>query len=224
MAKRTFLQHIQKLREVLGVADSGPSTVANQNDEFTRLIGFWNDAYVMIQNKWDDWRFMWSSYSDSTVIGQSDYSAPADLKRWDHETIKYDGNWLTVYEYEDIKRDYQFQTSNGTPEVAVIMPNGDLRLDPPPSAVGTLTADYFVSAERLTTDSQVPRIPESYQDIIIYRAIVFFGEYDEQPVTVQSGINRYNELMPLLEGNQLPNTFGAKNRQDSGRDLVMVAE
>jgi hypothetical protein len=224
MAKKTLLQHIQKLQEDLGLGRSDITTLTGLDDEHTRLVTFWNKAYVAIQNIWQDWRFLWAEHSETTVIDQAVYAAPADWGMWDQNTITYDGQYLDVYEYESVKGEYVFDTTSGTPYEAVIMPNGSLKLNPPPDSAKTLAADYFMAAETLTNDSDLSRIPEQYEDIVISRAMIYYGHYEEAPSIIQAGADRFGVELNQLEANQLYNQFGAHTRSHNDLSIQVKVE
>jgi hypothetical protein len=223
MAKKTFLQHVQEfITTDISIADTAPTTTVSQTGEFADCVRYINNAYVAVQNAWQDWKFMWAQHTVATVIGTSSYAAPADLGRWDEKTIKYDGVLLDVYEYESVKEDYEFQTSNGTPQVAIIMPDNSLTIDPPPDAVANITADYYLAAARMSADVDEPVIPEQYEDIIRWRAMIYWGTFEEAPLVIQDGTSRYLELLKHLENNQLPRDFVSTNRMSA--DLVVTPE
>lgn len=223
MAKRTFLQHMQAFVEKSGIAESGPTTVVGQTGEMLRMINFWNDAHIEILNKYQDWNFMRSTHSANTAAGTRDYNPPNDWKTWDADTIKLGDEWLEPYEYNTVKSWYTLSTSNGVSGVVIIMPNGDLRLDPPPDAIYTLTADYWVIGTRLSTDAAESPIPEPYENVVMWKALMMFAADEHDQMLFQTASIRYEEMMRQLENAELPGkNFGALAKGSS--NIVVIPQ
>ena len=69
-----YLELAQRLRRKCRVAGSGPSGLTGQNEEYSRLLDFVNEAWMEIQRARDDWNFMRASACCQTVAGQTTYS------------------------------------------------------------------------------------------------------------------------------------------------------
>jgi len=70
-----YLELAQKLRRKCRVAGNGPTAVTGQTEEYNRLLDFVNEAWLHIQRRHTDWRWMRATAACATVAGQVSYSA-----------------------------------------------------------------------------------------------------------------------------------------------------
>lgn len=208
----TYLELTQDLHREVGAAGVAPTTVIGQKGEADRLTKWIREADLYVQLLWVTWRFLWDQFDSSNVTTASvnALAAPADLNFWDFKTFKIiepgetDQNILASVEYDMIKRDI-LDTSEDIPSRAIVMPDNDLQFEPIPDDAYTILADYYVKPTPLAANADVSAIPEEYHQVILGRAMILYGNYENAPEIKDQGKEIYIEQLARLENHQLPN-------------------
>lgn len=87
-----------------------------------------------------------------------------------------------------------------TPRVITEDNSGRYRLYPPPNRPYTIVFDYIREPQELETYSDVCRgLPAEWEDIIMWRALQFYGEYDEQPAVAARGRLNYKNMLMTMQ-------------------------
>ena len=77
---------------------------------------------------------------------------------------------------------------------------GRFRFYPAPDVPYTILFDYVRNPQKLVAFGDVPKkLPEDLTDIIMWRALMYYGEYDEQPSVVARATRNYKDLLSRLE-------------------------
>lgn len=223
----TYLEMCKKLRRECGIQGSGPTTVTGQTGLLQKLVDWIADANDEICAMWFDWDFLWSEFSESTIVSTPTITAPSDLGVWDRSSFYLD--YATAdYRHlcEQPYKTYRDFLAKGTrindkPSFFSVKPDGDIVLDPPPDAIYSLTSEYWKTASSLSANTDESLIPARFQRIVIARAKMFFAEHENAPEVMQGAQLEYNALLPNLEASQLP---GHHARRMSDNDLVVVPE
>lgn len=227
----TFLELVQSLHTETGAAGVAPTSVANQTGEAKRLVNWIKRADLKIKRKWENWKFMRTTYSQATVAGVNTMAKPSGLKFWDTSEekptffVKYNGDTdkslIEVVEYDDVK-DEPLDTDSGPPSRIIIMPDNSLLLEPTPDAAHTIYADYYVTAEStvLSANGDISVIPEEFHDAILGRAMIFYANYENAPEIKTQGTELYGETLQELENSQLPNKFNSRLRTGAFFEVI----
>lgn len=197
----TFLELCQRLRQECGVAGTGPQDVSGQRGEYQRLIDWVRDAWAEIQLERRDWRFNWALGELELREGERVYDLPDDFDRWDADTLRLAGDRLAVLGW-DAMRD--LPPTGGAPRRAAISPNGQIHLDGAPQEDGRLTFEYWRTPQRLYHRHEVPRLPERYHMLIVYRAMLQYALYEEAVAVTQQAIANEARLMRQMVISELP--------------------
>ncbi|MHB0775426.1 phage adaptor protein [Halomonas sp. WWR20] len=200
----TFLELCQRLRREVGAAGSGPATVTGQNGEYLRLIGWIAQAWQEIQAERRDWRFAWSETEIEVSPEFRDYPVPDDFEHWIPETLRIGINQLRPMEYSDFRARYREPSNASAPSVITLLPDNRIRLDTSPPATSLLAFEYFRTPQVLTENGDVPRLPERYHMLIVYRAMIQYGLFENAPEVVQQGGANASRLMSDMLISELP--------------------
>lgn len=77
---------------------------------------------------------------------------------------------------------------------------GRWRLWPVPSKKVTVTFDYVRNPQQLKEADDVPKsLPLDLTDIIMWRALMYYGEYDEQPSVSARATRNFKDLLSRME-------------------------
>lgn len=203
----TFLELVQALHRESGAGGPPPSTVVNQIGEANRLVNWVRDADEQIQERWHDWRFLWSDdFSATTTAGTATISVPDTVADWDRDTFKINGDQkMVVEDYFDVRGSIFYTDQQMQPYRVIIRPDdNNLQLDPVPDDAYTITADYYRKPVKLQNDSDVSRIPERFHRAIIGQALLFYGSYENSEDVVANAKFILEDMMKALEANQRP--------------------
>lgn len=211
-----FVQLVQALHREVGAAGVAPTTVNNATGEARRLVNWIRDADQLIQSLWVDWKFLWAQDTGrNTTQSITTLAPPADLSTWDYKTFKLDGYPIEVKEWEDVKSE-EFTTIESKPTRVIILPNRSLRFDPVPDAAYSFSADYFKTPTLLAADTDIPAIPAQFHNVILGRAMVFYGNHENAEEMKTQGGELYAEWLARLENHQLPNENNARFKSSGG--------
>lgn len=221
----TKLDLCMDLRREAGISGSGPTTTISQVGEMGRVVEWIDTAHESIQNLFASWRFLQTEFTFSTVASTANYTkivvGLTELGSWKTDTFRC---YLTSLGVSDEQEVYyvpwdQFRyeygrgtqsTMTGRPSIVTIKPDLSLTFWPIPSAVYTVDGEYFKRAQVMGADISEPLIPQQFQAIIVWRALMYYGAYAGADEKYAHGQNEYKALLTKLVKNQLPRiSYGA---------------
>lgn len=211
----TYLELVRELARATGTlrtadpVNSEIATLVDADDHLADLARWIRKSWVSIQLQ-SDWSFMIKS-------GSVDISQPsvvsltteiADFSR----ILPYRGRWINVGDrerahlihYDQWERYKQLYRSPGRPRFFTITPQDEMAVLPEPDVEYNLSFDYQKTAQELSADSDVPELPEQFHDVIVYRALVKYGGFDEAPAQLQRAVAEHQELMTQMHRRFLP--------------------
>ena len=225
----TFLELCQTVRQEVGVSGTGPTTVLSQEGQLKVIVDFVAASDFEIQILWEDWDFLWAQYSSTLATGVKEpvLQKPTDLGTWDTRSfyLNYttdDSTHLTPFSYVDWRTDFRQGTqTNTTPSYAVVQPDQNIFVDPPPDGAFTITADYWKTPTLMAANATVSPIPVQFHRIIIARAKTMWAEREEAPDILISASAEYADILDKLESSQLP---AQKGRRLASNDQELVIQ
>lgn len=218
----TYLDHLQRLTLEVGLS-SLPTTAQNVTGETQRLAVWVAQAWERVGRKHEDWLFLRQSASWVTVAGQAQYtlaqcgiSVPANFNLWKRDTFR---NYVTasgtvselemLYEPDyDVWRNNYFlgalRNTKSRPYIVTVGPDKSVWLGPVPDVGYTITADYFVKVTPLVNDADTTPLPSDLAMIIVYAAMMDYGQYESAPEVYQRGKVGYDAMMTKLGQDWMP--------------------
>jgi hypothetical protein len=222
----TYLELVQALHTEAGASGQAPTAVTGLRGEHARLAKWIKDANIYIQELWEDWKFRREQYSEDTTVGSKLMPAANPLAAfYDAETFRilFAGdtfyNPIDAVEYSDIKSEVP-ETDNLTPSRIVIMPDGTIELDAPADDVHTITCDYYQQPVELVNANDVSIIPARFHRIIVARALVLYGNFENAADAKTQGAEMYAEILARLENSELPNKNKARFRNNGSFEVI----
>ena len=202
-----YLELAVDLRIECSVAGIGPVSINDNRAEYQRLIHWIRDANKELQGKYANWRFLWNRDEFETVVGTDYYlvseTIPAHINVYRPDSFTIDGDKLQEKDFYDRHLPVD-ETTHGKPSLVIIQPNNDLRLWPIPDKAYRIAYDYYQQPQILVDADDVPLIPEPWHKLIVYRAMMMYGSYENAPEVKTAGMEGLSSVMPQLEYNQLP--------------------
>lgn len=221
----TFLQLFQKAARESGVFSSVPSAVTGQTGQTLRLVNHVIDAWTWVQREHRSWRWLRTEFSSSFTSGNNEYT-PSSLGittrfgRWVTDDIDNGYFPFSIYLASDsdaanegLIRAIPWETwrqrwgrgthDNQKPTEYAIDPANSVRPGPTPDDTYTVNGEYYKSAQILAANADEPECPSDYHDVIAWKALLLWAEYDEAPLHIGRALNNFRILMDQLERDQL---------------------
>jgi hypothetical protein len=215
----TLLELVNKTRVECGVSGPPLASVQNQTGESARMVSWVQQAWVDIQTSKEDWLFMREPFTFNTVAQQWEYT-PAqagltDFANWRRDSFRCSSvgqnyadeqliNYMDWSTYRNLYRYGNMRTTYARPVVVSITPDKNLAFGSVPDQAYVIDGEYYVEPVEMTQDSDVPNIPDRFQMIIVYRAMMYYAGYEAAPEVMARGEFEYRRLYSRLEIDQLP--------------------
>lgn len=224
----TYLQLCVKTRQECSIPGTGPTAVTGQIGILKKVVDWVSQAYVDIQNRHDDWRWMRVGFTVNTTIGVDTYAfgactdiltsaAIARFKRWwandPYQPFQcflasagVGSEYRLIYlPWNNFRQIYKIGAqTNGQPSHVSVDDQDRLVLGPKPSAVYTVTGDFQRGAQVLTADGDIPDMPASFHDTIMYYGMEKYGADSVGVEVYQRAKTEGTRMLRALERNQKP--------------------
>ena len=230
----TFLQLCQIAAEETGVSTTGPSDTTSQTGRLKQIVHWVNRAWMDVQTKRNDWRWMVGNFTVNTTAGVRKYAytdctdtatsaAIAAFRDWRRHSLKI---YLTSSgqgtETQLPFMDYRLWHATwnvGTPGVSTtrLYPRSyttdhdlGILLGGYPNDVYTISGQFMKQATELSGDSDTPELPAEYHSIIVYRAMMKYGSYMAASEVYSRGEAEYKRMLrELIRTQTLPPLVGS---------------
>lgn len=218
----TYLELCQRLVEEAGMSGTITS-VQDQVGEFKRVVEWVKRAVIEIEGKWQDWNFLHSFHTISLIVGVSDYPAPADHNRWDTASAKVPSrSQLLCFEQWVRRKEDPTQLIDGDPYMFTVLPDQSIRFyDTPITALDT-SFEYWKRPTILQNNSDEPAIPVQYRDIIVWKALFYYANYESADEAKVQAVENYEARINQLESRELPG-YQAAATMYTGVNIDVVA-
>ena len=214
-----LLQLVNQTRVECGV--SGPTLASAQNltGESARILAWVQQAWIDVQTSKEDWLFLREPFEFNTVAQQWEYTpANAGLTNfgnWKRDSFRASSvnnlyrdeqlmNYMDWTTYRNLYRYANMRNTYARPVVVSITPNKDLAFGSTPDQAYTVNGEYYTQPVTLSADTDIPGIPDRFQMIIVYRAMMYYAGYESAPEVLSRGDYEYRRLYSRMEIDQLP--------------------
>ena len=218
-----FLQLCQRARRRCRVTGTGPTTVIGQNEEYARLVDYTNEAWMIIQRKRPDWKWMRNTATFPVVAGQAEYtlaqiestgSGFSNFGNWAQDSFRNYPTGVTAQEmfmdqigYENWRNTYLYSTNRTTTSRPIELaetPSHGLALGPVPATGYTILGDYYKVASEMALDADEPALDDQFHMAIVYGVMMLYGAAEAAPEVFDVGQMLYNQIMNEMERFYLP--------------------
>ena len=220
---KTYLNLCQRLIEEAGISGTIASVV-NQTGEFKRVTEWVKRATTEIEGKWFDWNFLHTFATVNLIVGVSDYPAPSGHNVWDTQTavIPADSMQLGFIQWVRKKRD-PTQPISGDPYLFTVLPDQTLRFYDTPIRAASVSIEYWTVPTILTANADEPAMPEQFRDIIVWKALQYYANYESADEAKIQAIENYDARLDQLESRELPGYQGSATKY-TGTQIDVVAQ
>lgn len=212
---KTFLQICQDARRETGISGSGPVSVLTATGIEKKIVGYVVQGLIDVQTYRLDWPWMYRDLSFNTSPDKERYSC-VELNLTDVESWDFSG--ASIYKTVDGKAGEVFLGSAtydnwwnfhriglqlpAQPSAIFFDPaTNDLMLFPVPNAEYTIHLRYYRAAQVLAGNNDIPRMPTNaaWQDIIMWRALWYYGYHDGAPDVLAEAEMKWDEMIQALD-------------------------
>lgn len=223
----TFLDLVQRTRRECQVTGNGPASVLTATGIESDLVGWVAEACREIQKLHKDWQFLRASTNWLTKSGQAIYTPTqcgipnGKISYWERQTFRnfhtatgpFSAVFMNELSYNSWRDQYffgsQLDVRTRPTSFAIDPVNKGVCLGPLANADYTITADYFAGPTVLANDADVPVIPNDYIMVIVYKAMMSYGEAENAPEVYSRGSKQYAKAITDLEIAYLPQSCKA---------------
>lgn len=220
MANKTFLKLCQDVaRESGTISGTYPTAVTSQSGRLLDVVNWVNDAWRIIQNKRNAWAWMRKEFTGTLSNGTAKYTA-ASFSITDHARWVTERDSMTLYqqstgvsdegEIENIswaswRQKYgRGSQTNNKPTQYAVSPASELCFGAIPDDTYVVNGEYYETPQALIENADEPNLPERFEDVIRWGALMLMAGYDEDAVLLAKATANYGEIMRDLERDQLP--------------------
>lgn len=213
----TYKELVQVTRLICGMQGTGPTSVVGATGAEEVLVRFVRQAYVDIQNRREEWDFLLKDKVLTLQPSKGTYSlldifatATPEFKKYKRDSfILTDGGgrkeYLNYIERDSLEAQFLNNEVPGIPRYYTVNPTDkSLIFKSTPNSVYTLNFRYYRSPEVLLTDSQVPSLPISFHNLIVYTAAAKMAVYLGSPEIYQEYSRKAEEMMGQLMRLEVP--------------------
>lgn len=221
-----LLQLATRLHRESGRSGNGPTSITGASKDHQRLFDWLNDAWVELQNRPLDWRWMRERLTTTLTTGISSYTGAAlgaaDFGKWRPYSKEYTPKcyetatptnywrlgWMTLEQFRDHYVDSSPEP--GRPQDWSIDNDGSLLIGPEPDADYGIKIEYLHAPTELTADTDEPDIEVNHHMILVWRALIEVGTFDNAAdVLARASANYGRAENSLLSEYARPLHFGA---------------
>lgn len=220
----SFLQLVQRLRQECGV-NGTISGVKAQAGEMARLVSWISSAWMDIQTLHPDWLFMQQPISFPTQAGKRSYNRQeagiASFGNYKLDSFRLyktsegtaSEQILTFLPYDTFRDLYIYGSQRDVtqkPTFFTLSPQKDFLLGDTPDDTYTVNGEGYALPTEMSENDDRPNMPPQFHMAIVYRAMMFYGQYEGAPEVYQHGEREFNKMIARLSFDQLPCvTWGA---------------
>lgn len=221
---KTYLELCRAVAAKSGTisGDGLPVSTVNQAGRLQKIVYWTNEAWQLIQNSRENWRWMHGEFEGDLLPGVKRYTAASwnlsRFARWvEDQTLHQafstlnpligpsDEAVLPQRSYERWRQLYdRGPQTPGRPAMWAVSPLDEFLVGPAPDVARTLKGEYYKTPQVLAQDGDVPELPARFHDIIVYRALILLAEYDEAGGARDMALTSYSEMLVALEREMLP--------------------
>lgn len=215
----SFLGLVQRLHQESATSGEKPATTVGQRGDARRLVDWISTAWMDIQNERTDWFFMTQPVEFVTSANKGSYSA-ADAGLASFANYKIDSFrqyrvaagvgsemelvYMPYAQFRNLHLFGNMRTLRQIPYNFTVDPAKNLLLGPVPDDVYNINGEAFALPTEFSQDSDRPTMPTQYHMMIVWRALMYYGQKEAAPEAYTHGQNEYDRLKRLLLQDQLP--------------------
>lgn len=188
----TRLQLVQRLASESGMHDVGPTSTTGQAGDSLRMVNWIDSAWINIQQR-RNWSWLWEAADVTLPADTNVVAGDISPQRYITDSMYYGTSQLAYMPWRDFSPTYR-EIQAGTPTTWSIRPDKALVFDAAPEAELTLTVERYRNPTMLAEDDDVPALPGEFHIMIVWRALLLYGGYDEAGALYQHANKEWKDI------------------------------
>lgn len=195
------LDLVRRLIYESGASGVALGTTLNQRGDALNFVNWIDDAWLEV-HALHNWPSTWELSQITVKAGSSTAAQSVAHPRYEKKTAKIGGVSLYYSAWADFREDFPEITA-GTPSAWSIRPDRSIALNAIVAADTVMTVERYRVASRPAADTDVPMLFDEHHMMIVWRALMLYGGFDEAGVVYKRGASEY-ALMKRLAAADLP--------------------
>lgn len=207
----TFLELCNRVREETGVSAQGPASVAGQTGILAKVVSWVKAAEREVLAEATDWLFLHGAKSvtlptSDNVVSLASEGFPA-IAKVIKITTEHGRPVGRIGKSTWIDGAHLYENQQTAPEPSVV------RIDPETQALYfwprlqapmILTIHFYREGSPMAANADVSDVPARYHEAIVNRALMFYGDYEEDIHRYNRASTDYDHWLRRLCSEQLP--------------------
>lgn len=222
----TFLELCNDLKQETDIAGPELVDVAGQTGEQLKLVNWIKRSYAEICGRRTDWKFLRSSFTVDTVVGDGDYliqnctdsnsllalarTGFTDWLRWTLRVYPVgeliQEKRLPYLDWESFRETYLIRVRPIQPVMCFAVRETDqaLVLGPIPDRLYTVVGDYMRLPPPLAAKDDVPVFDAQHHELIVWNALIRYMAFEEDAGGWDNANRMYKRLCGPFERRYIP--------------------
>lgn len=114
---------------------------------------------------------------------------------------------MSVISYDEWRDNYYYgalRSTQSRPIEFALPPTKGISLGPVPVAGYTVLGDYFQQPSYMANDTDIPGLPTQFHMAIVWKALTYYGQYEESAAVIQRGDSNFRNFKRRLMNDQSP--------------------
>lgn len=187
------------------IAESGTTSLAigstlNQRGDALNFVNWIDDAWLEIQGLLN-WPSLWEDAQVTITAGNSTVAGALSHKRYSRDSMRLvTGERPNYLPWDEFRLQYPIVDSVASVTAWTIRPDRSIAINSLVDADTVLKVERFRMPGRFATDTDEPLLFAEHHMMIVWRALMLYGSFDEAGVVYKRGAAEYAQMKRLAAG------------------------
>lgn len=195
------LELVNRLISEAGVTDRPLATTLGQTGDAARYVNWIDDAWLEVQGQ-KNWPALWEQATVTVLAGASSAAGTLSHERYVKDSATLNGGELFYLPWDEFRLEYRSVTA-GNPSAWTIRPDRSFAVNAIVEADAAIQVERFKLPGRFAANDSAPALFSEHHMMIVWRALMLYGGFDEAGVAYKRGKAEY-DVLKALAGTSLP--------------------
>lgn len=186
------------------IAESGSSGLAlgstlNQKGDALNFVNWIDDAWLEIQGLLN-WPSLWEDASVTIAAGASTAAGTLAHKRYQQDSGRVGGGFITFLPWDRFRVRYPTVTPGASITAWTVRPDRSIAVNAQVTEDTVLQVERYRMPGRFAADDDEPLLFSEHHMMIVWRALMLYGGFDEAGVAYKRGAAEYAQMKRLAAG------------------------
>lgn len=194
------LEIVNRLIAESGSTSKALGTTLSQTGDAANFVNWCDDAWLEIQGM-QNWPSLWEQATVTILAGASSASGTLGHSRYVKDSAYIGTGALTYLPWDDFRRQYP-TVEAGVPSEWTIRPDRSFAVNAVVEADTVVSVERFRLPGRMTANTDTPALFAEHHMMIVWRALMLYGGFDEAGVAYKRGASEYALMKRLASMDQ----------------------